>query len=90
VSNWSILRNYKEIRNSTKIIITAGIHLTQGGRVQRPTPCGPAGCLVDQPPLPPTPTLQPPVSFLGDDALQEKVEWNPRPGELVCVSVNLN
>jgi hypothetical protein len=36
------------------------------------------------------PTLQPPVSFLGDDALQEKVEWNPRPGELVCVSVNLN
>jgi hypothetical protein len=26
------------------------------------------------------PTLQPPVSFLGGDALQEAVEWNPRPG----------
>jgi hypothetical protein len=26
------------------------------------------------------PTLQPPMSFLGGDALQEAVEWNPRPG----------
>jgi hypothetical protein len=90
VPNWSILRNYKEIRNSTKIIITAGIHLTQGGRVQRPLTCGPTGWSVGQTPWPADPTLQPPVSFLGDDALQEKVEWNPRPGELVCVSVNLS
>jgi hypothetical protein len=26
------------------------------------------------------PTLWPPMSFLGGDALQEVVEWNPRPG----------
>jgi hypothetical protein len=26
------------------------------------------------------PTLQPPVSFLGDEALQEVVEGNPWPG----------
>jgi hypothetical protein len=26
------------------------------------------------------PTLQSPMSFLGGDALQEAVEWNPRPG----------
>jgi hypothetical protein len=52
--------NYKEIRNSTKISVTPGIHLTRGGR-------------------PTDPTLQPPVSILGDDALQEAVEWNPRP-----------
>jgi hypothetical protein len=24
--------------------------------------------------------LQPPMSFLGGDALQEAVEWNPKPG----------
>jgi hypothetical protein len=46
VSNWSISRNYKEIRNSIKISVTPGIH----------------------------------VNFLGGDALQEAVEWNPRPG----------
>jgi hypothetical protein len=73
VLNWSIPRNYKEIRNSTKISVTLGIHLTQGGRVQRPLMCGPNGWLVG-------PTLQPPVSFLGGYALQEVVEWNPRPG----------
>jgi hypothetical protein len=27
-----------------------------------------------------SPTLQPPVSFLGGDTLQEVVEWNLRPG----------
>jgi hypothetical protein len=26
------------------------------------------------------PTLQPPMSFLCGDALQEAIEWNPRPG----------
>jgi hypothetical protein len=26
------------------------------------------------------PTLQPSMSFLGGNALQEAVEWNPRPG----------
>jgi hypothetical protein len=41
--------------------------------VQRPLACGPIGWPVD-------PTLQPPMSFLDGDALQEKVEWNPRPG----------
>jgi hypothetical protein len=73
VPNWSISRNYKEIRNSIKISVTPGIHLTRGGRVQRPLMCGPSGC-------PTSPTLQPPMSFLGGDALQEAVEWNPSPG----------
>jgi hypothetical protein len=41
--------------------------------VQRPLTCGPSG-------WPAGPTLQPPVSFLGADALKEVVEWNPRPG----------
>jgi hypothetical protein len=40
--------------------------------VQRPLTCGPSG-------WPAGPILQPPVSFLGGDALQEAVEWNPRP-----------
>jgi hypothetical protein len=47
------------------------MHLTRGGRVQRPLMCGPSG-------WPAGPTLQPPLSFLGGDALQEVVEWNPR------------
>jgi hypothetical protein len=41
--------------------------------VQRPLMCGPSGWPTGQP------HLQPPVSFLGGDALQEVVEWNPRP-----------
>jgi hypothetical protein len=49
------------------------MHLTRGGHVQRPLMCGPSGWLA-------APTLQPPMSFLGGDALQEVVEWNPRPG----------
>jgi hypothetical protein len=61
-----------EIRNSTKISVTPGIHLTRGGCVQRPLMCGPSG-------WPAGPTLQPPMSFLGGDALQEAIEWNPRP-----------
>jgi hypothetical protein len=40
--------------------------------VQRPLMCGPSG-------WPTGPTLRPPVSFLGGDALQEAVEWNLRP-----------
>jgi hypothetical protein len=73
VPNWSISRNYKEIRNSTKISVTLGKHLARGGRVQRPLTCGPSGWLVGT-------TLQPSVSFLSGDALQEGVEWNPRLG----------
>jgi hypothetical protein len=65
VPNWSISRNYKEIWNSTKISVTPGIRLT--------LMCGPSG-------WPTGPTLQPLVSFLGSDALQEAMEWNPRPG----------
>jgi hypothetical protein len=80
MSNWSISRNYKEIRNSTKINVTLGIHLTRGGRVQRPLTCGLRGWLTGKTPWLAGPTLQPPVSFLGSDALQETVEWNPRPG----------
>jgi hypothetical protein len=41
--------------------------------VQRLLICGPSGWPAD-------PTLHPPVCFLGGDALQEAVEWNPRPG----------
>jgi hypothetical protein len=48
--------------------------------VQRPLTCGPSGWPAGQTPWPADPTLQSPVSFLGDDALQEVVEWNPRPG----------
>jgi hypothetical protein len=80
VLNWSIPRNYKEIRNSIKISVTPGIHLTRVGRVQRPLMCGPSGWPGGQTPWPANPTLQPPMSFLGGDALQEAVEWNPRPG----------
>jgi hypothetical protein len=80
VPNWSILRNYKEIKNSTKISVTLGIHLTQGGRVKRPLTCGPSGWSAGQTPWLAGLTLQPLVSFLGGDALQEAVEWNPRPG----------
>jgi hypothetical protein len=56
------------------------MHLTRGGRVQRPLmgrssgwPDGQTPCLVG-------PTLQPPMSFLGGDTLQEAVEWNLRHG----------
>jgi hypothetical protein len=80
VLNWSIPRNYKEIRNSTKISVTSGIHLTRGGHVQRLLTCGASGCPVGQTPWLTGPTLQLHVSFLGGDALQEVVECNPRPG----------
>jgi hypothetical protein len=40
--------------------------------VQRPLICRLSGWPVG-------PTLQSPVSFLGGDALQEAVEWNPTP-----------
>jgi hypothetical protein len=40
--------------------------------VQRPLTCGPSG-------WPAGPTLQPPMSLLGGDTLQEAVEWNLRP-----------
>jgi hypothetical protein len=73
VPNWSISWNYKEIRNSTKISVTPGIHLTRGGHVQRPLTCGPSGWPAGQ-------TLHPPVSFPSGDALEEAVEWNLRPG----------
>jgi hypothetical protein len=48
--------------------------------VQRPLTCGPSGWPAGQTPWLAGPTLQPPMSFLGGDALQEAVEWNPRPG----------
>jgi hypothetical protein len=41
--------------------------------VQRPSTCGPSGWPADS-------TLQPPVSFLGGDFLQEVIEWNSRLG----------
>jgi hypothetical protein len=41
--------------------------------VQSPLTCGTGG-------WPVSPTLQPPVSFLGGDVLQEAVEWNLKPG----------
>jgi hypothetical protein len=47
--------------------------------VQRPQLCGPSGWPTDQTLGLAGPTLQPPMSFLGGDALQEAVEWNPRP-----------
>jgi hypothetical protein len=49
------------------------MHQTQGGRAQRRLMCGSSGWPAD-------PTLQPPMSFLGGDALQEAAEWNMRPG----------
>jgi hypothetical protein len=48
--------------------------------VERPLMCGHSGWPTDQTPWLTGPTLQPPVSFLGGDALQEAVEWNSRPG----------
>jgi hypothetical protein len=45
-----------------------------------PLMCGSSGWPADQTPQPVGPTLLPPVSFLGGDALQEVVEWNPRLG----------
>jgi hypothetical protein len=47
--------------------------------VQRAPTCGPSGWPVGQTPWPVGPTLQPPVSFLTDDALEEAAECNPRP-----------
>jgi hypothetical protein len=47
--------------------------------VQRPLLCGPSGWPAGQTPWMASPTLQPPVIFLGGDAIQEAAEWNPRP-----------
>jgi hypothetical protein len=71
VPNWSISRNYKEIWNSTKISVTPGVYLTQGGSVQRPLTNGPRGWPID-------PTLQPLTGWLRGDTLQEAVEGNPK------------
>jgi hypothetical protein len=56
------------------------MHLIQGGGVQRPLTCRPSGWPAGQTPWLAGPTLQPPVSFFGGDALQEVVEWNSRLG----------
>jgi hypothetical protein len=48
--------------------------------VQRPLMCGPSGWPAGQTPWLAGPALEPIVSFLGGDALQEAVEWNTRPG----------
>jgi hypothetical protein len=40
---WSISRNYEDIWNSTKISVTSGMYLTQGGSVQRPLTGVPKG-----------------------------------------------
>jgi hypothetical protein len=48
--------------------------------VQGPLMCQPSGWPADQTPWPADSTLQPPMSFLGGDALQETVEQNPKPG----------
>jgi hypothetical protein len=48
--------------------------------VQRPLTCGTSGRPAGQTPWPADTTLQPPMSFLGGDALQEAVERNQRPG----------
>jgi hypothetical protein len=74
VPNWSISTNYKEMWNFTKISVTLGMHLTRGGRVQRPLICGPNEWTAGQTPWPTGSTLQLPVSFLDSDALQEVVE----------------
>jgi hypothetical protein len=66
--------------NSTKMSLTLRMHLIRGEHVQMPLTCGSSGWLVGQTPWPANPTLQPPVSFLGSDALQEAVKWNPRHG----------
>jgi hypothetical protein len=80
VPNYSISRNYKEIKNSTKISVTPGKHLTQGGRVQRTLTCGPSGWPPRETSWPVSPTLQHPMNLLYGDALQMAVEWNPMPG----------
>jgi hypothetical protein len=56
------------------------MHLTWGGRVQRPLTCGPSGWPAGKTPWLASPTLQPPMSFHGGDTLQDVVEWNLRPG----------
>jgi hypothetical protein len=76
--NWSILRNYKEIWNFTKINITRGVYLTRGGSVPRPLSSGPRGWLASQTPWPASPTLQPLTGWLHSDTLQEAIEGNPR------------
>jgi hypothetical protein len=62
-------RNYKENKNSIKICVTTGMHLTRGGSVQRPLTSGPRGWPVG-------PTLQPIVGFLHGHTLQEAVTRN--------------
>jgi hypothetical protein len=45
-----------------------------------PPTSGPSGWPAGQTSWSADPTLQPPVSFLGDDSLQEAVEGGRRPG----------
>jgi hypothetical protein len=66
--------------NSTKISVTPGMHLTRGGRVQRPLTCAPSGWPSGETPWPADPTLQPPMSFPGGVSLHEAEKWIPRPG----------
>jgi hypothetical protein len=75
VLNWSILGNYKEIWNSTKISATPGVHLTLGGSVQRSLTSGPRVWPAGQTPWLTGPTFL--VGWLHDDTLQEVVEGNP-------------
>jgi hypothetical protein len=65
--------------NSTKISVTPGIHLTRGGHVQRQLTSEPSGWPASQSPWPAGPGLQPPMIFLGGDAIQEAVKWSLRP-----------
>jgi hypothetical protein len=77
VPNWSISRNYKEIWNSTKISVTPGVYLIQGGSVQRSLTCGPRRWPTGQTPWLTGPTLQPLMGWLRGDTLQEAIEENP-------------
>jgi hypothetical protein len=45
-----------------------------------PLTCGPSAWPAGQTPWLAGPTLQPPMSFLGGDTLQEALEWNLRLG----------
>jgi hypothetical protein len=55
------------------------MYLTRGGSVQRPLTSGPRGWPVGQTPLLANPTLQPLMSQLHDDTLQEMVTGNLKP-----------
>jgi hypothetical protein len=48
--------------------------------VQRQLMCGPSGSSGGRTPWPVDANLHPPESFLGINALEDVVEWNPRTG----------